>query len=155
MDDNEWQELSRELLGDAAEAEPPEATNSQEQLLMPGSGVAMDVDDWDRLVNELLAGPTDISASGTSRGNSFGSDVWPDVSVDGGHGQEDEGSLPADDSNLDDALQSSTEPRRKRGRPPGTFGSRSLNQMLGRQALQQAEDIPAGPRPGTTAYARK
>ncbi|CAE7193763.1 unnamed protein product, partial [Symbiodinium sp. CCMP2456] len=158
MEDDEWQELSRELLGDAAETEPAEAARSQEQLLMPGTG--MDVSDWDGLVNELLAGPTVPSVSSTSSGgNNSGNHSWPDVSMDGGHGRDDEGSLPAHDPNLDDAhlgFKPSTEPCRKRGRPPGIFGSRKLQEALrSRQASQQAEDPPVGNEPGTIAYARE
>ncbi|CAE7262689.1 unnamed protein product [Symbiodinium microadriaticum] len=135
MEDDEWQELSDALLGDAAEFEAAGAglgPGLGEQLLMPGAGMAMDIDEWDRLANELLDAP---AAS--------------DESMHGDHGQGDQellGVLPP------------SEPQRKRGRPPGTYGSRTLREACAQQALQQAADsadVVVGPEPGTIAYARQ
>ena len=56
MEDDEWQDLSDALLGDAAEFETAGSAGSEEQLLMPGAHTAMSMDDWDTLANELLDG---------------------------------------------------------------------------------------------------
>eukprot|EP00439_Symbiodinium_sp_Y106_P049637 s6567_g6.t1 len=124
MEDDEWQDLSDALLGDAAEFETAGSAGSEEQLLMPGAHTAMSMDDWDTLANELLDGS-----------------VAPDEQDD----DEFRGVLPP------------REQGRKRGRPRGTYGSRSLRQASV-QASQQAAasaDPPVGPQPGTIAYARE